>query len=244
MGAAIGVLYGVICYAIFLVTFLYAIGFTGNLVVPKSIDSGAVVGITEAIIVNLVVLSVFALQHTIMARPGFKAVWTRVVPKSIERSTYVLLSNAALILIYWQWRAMPGVVWDVSGSLAGEVLNGLFWFGWLFVLLSTFMIDHFELFGIKQVLHRMKNKETLSMTFKMPLFYKFVRHPIMLGFIIAFWATPTMTQGHLLFAAVTTAYILVALQFEERDLIAELGQEYIVYKSKVSMILPLRRHKD
>jgi protein-S-isoprenylcysteine O-methyltransferase Ste14 len=244
MGAALGVLYGVICYAIFLVTFLYAIGFTGNLVVPKSIDSGAVVGKTEAINVNLFILTVFALQHTIKARPGFKAVWTRIVPKSIERSTYVLLSNAALILIYWQWRPMPDVVWDVSGSLAGEVLNGVFWFGWLFVLLSTFMIDHFELFGIKQVLHRMKNKEALSMTFKMPLFYKFVRHPIMLGFIIAFWATPTMTQGHLLFAAVTTAYIFVALQFEERDLIAELGEDYIIYKSKVSMILPLRRHKD
>ena len=243
MGGVLAFLYGIVSYVVFFIAFLYAIGFTGSLVVPKAINDGAAAGAVEAIIVNLVLLSIFALQHSIMARPGFKAVWTRVVPKSIERSTYVLLSSLAMALLFWQWRPMPEIVWDLRGGLGGEILTGVFWFGWLFVLLSTFMIDHFELFGLKQVLSRMQKREAPSMTFKMVAFYKFVRHPIMLGFIIAFWATPLMTYGHLLFAVVTTAYILVALHIEERDLVSELGDDYLVYQQKVRMIVPLPKGK-
>ena len=238
MGGFLALVYGVVCYVLFFAAFLYSIGFVGSLLVPKGINDGMPVGMVEALVVNLVVLSIFALQHSVMARPGFKAMWTKIIPKSIERSTYVLLASLALALVFWQWRPMPDVIWDLRGTFGGELLTGLFWFGWLFVLLSTFMIDHLELFGLKQVMHRMQNREAPSMKFKMVAFYKFVRHPIMLGFIIAFWATPLMTQGHLLFALVTTVYILVALNIEERDLVSDLGDDYVVYQQKVRMILP------
>jgi protein-S-isoprenylcysteine O-methyltransferase Ste14 len=243
MGGMLALLYGVICYAMFLVTFLYAIAFVGGYdqIVPKAIDTGTPAGLWGSIIVNVVLMSIFALQHSIMARPAFKAWWTKLVSPSVERSTYVLLSNAALLLLYWQWRPMPEAVWDVQGGLGRGVIEGLFFFGWFVVLISTFMIDHFELFGLRQVLSRMTGKEAPRPSFKDPGLYKIVRHPIMVGFIIAFWAAPTMSQGHLLFAAVTTAYILVALQFEERDLVAVFGATYTDYRSRVRMILPIRR---
>ena len=254
MAGMVAVVYGVACYATFLVTFLYAIAFVGNLQldaavlqpwVPRSIDAGGTVaGTVEALIVNGLLMAVFAIQHTVMARPEFKAVWTRVVPVTIERSTYVLLSSLALILLFWLWRPMPQIVWRTTpGDLAYLVLNGLFWFGWLFVLLATFMIDHFHLFGLKQVSSAASGKPPPSMRFMKPGFYRFVRHPIMFGFIVAFWATPVMTVGHLYFAIVTTVYILVALTFEERDLVNELGEAYIQYREEVHMIVPLPRRR-
>ncbi|HLF58285.1 MAG TPA: NnrU family protein [Alphaproteobacteria bacterium] len=245
MAGMLGLLYGVVSYAIFLVTFLYAIAFVGGYdqLVPKAIDTGTPTELWGSIVVNLVLMSIFALQHSIMARPAFKAWWTKVVPPSVERSTYVLLSNAALILLYWQWRPMPEAVWDVQNEIGRGALEGLFFFGWLIVLISTFMIDHFGLFGLRQVMCRMIGKEAPHPSFKEPGLYKIVRHPIMLGFIIAFWAAPTMSQGHLLFAAVTTAYILVALQLEERDLMGAFGDKYVDYRSRVRMILPIPRKR-
>jgi protein-S-isoprenylcysteine O-methyltransferase Ste14 len=250
----LAILYGIACYVIFLATFLYSIAFVGNLQfeatvlqpwVPRSIDAGGpVAGTLEALIINGLVMAVFAVQHTVMARPEFKAVWTRFIPATIERSTYVLLSSLALILLFWLWRPMPEIVWRTTpGDLAYLVLNGLFWFGWLFVLLSTFMIDHFHLFGLKQVSSAASGKPPPSMRFMKPGFYRFMRHPIMFGFIVAFWATPVMTVGHLYFALVTTVYILVALKFEERDLVNELGEVYVQYREEVRMIVPLPRRR-
>jgi methanethiol S-methyltransferase len=252
MAGIFALLYGTACYVLFLLTFLYSIAFVGNLQlevaalqpwVPYSIDSGgAAAGSLVAVIVNGLLMVLFAVQHTVMARPGFKAVWTRFVPASIERSTYVLLSSLALILLFWQWRPMPQLVWSTApGELAYILLNGLFWFGWLFVLLSTFMIDHFHLFGLKQVSNAMTGAAPPSMRFMTPGFYRFMRHPIMFGFIVAFWAAPVMTVGHLYFAVVTTLYIFVALQFEERDLVRELGSAYVQYREEVHMIVPLPR---
>jgi protein-S-isoprenylcysteine O-methyltransferase Ste14 len=246
MGRMLGLLYGAISYLLFFLTFLYAIGFVGNLVVPKSIDSGASSAIGTAIAVNIMLLAIFAVQHSVMARPGFKAWWTQFVPKSVERSTYVLLSSLALILIFWQWRPLGETVWSVETVTGVAALWTLFALGWLVVLLSTFMIGHFELFGLTQVFENLKNRELKPGEFKEPGFYKLVRHPIMLGFIIAFWATPVMTMGHLLFAIVTTAYILIALQLEERDLLATLGNSYADYKARVPMLFPTgaKKRKD
>lgn len=254
MVAVLAMLYGIACYALFLVTFLYSIAFVGNLQlevaglvawVPRSIDAGGpAASLLVAFIVDGLLMGLFALQHTVMARPGFKEAWTRFVPAAIERSTYVLLSSLALILLFWQWRPMTPVVWSTGpGSLGYTLLNGLFWFGWLFVLLSTFLIDHFHLFGLKQAASVVTGREPPSMRFMTPGFYRFVRHPIMLGFIVAFWATPLMTLGHLYFAVGTTLYIIVALRFEERDLVYELGDAYVQYREEVSMILPLPRRR-
>lgn len=239
MGRAIAFLYGIIAYLIFFVTFLYAIGFVGNVFVPKGIDTGSEGPLVISIIVNLILLSVFALQHTIMARPGFKAAWTKIIPKSVERTTYVLLSSLALVLIYAYWMPMHGNIWDVSGTALGTVLEIVFWAGWGIVLTSTFMIDHFDLFGLRQVYFNLKGQEATPGGFRKLIFYKLVRHPIMTGFIIAFWATPTMTAGHLLFAAVTTAYIYIAVKhFEEKDLVAEIGDEYVSYQKEVGSFIP------
>jgi protein-S-isoprenylcysteine O-methyltransferase Ste14 len=240
MGRFIAFAYGLLTYAIFFVTFVYAIGFVTGLVVPKTIDSGAVVPLGEAIIIDLVLMSVFAIQHSVMARQGFKQWWTKFVPKSVERSTYVLFASLALILLFWQWRAIPTIVWSIANPNLAMAVLGLSIVGFLLVLSSTFLINHFELFGLHQVVNNLAGREMPAPRFYTPLFYRFVRHPLYLGFIIAFWAAPTMTVGHLLFAAVTTAYILVAIVLEERDLMNLFGDEYRKYRSRVPMLLPWR----
>jgi protein-S-isoprenylcysteine O-methyltransferase Ste14 len=238
MSRVTALLYGLASYIVFFVTFLYAIGFVSGLVVPKTIDTGAVVPIGEAALVNLLLMTLFAVQHSVMARQGFKRQWTRFVPKPIERSTYVLLASLALILLFWQWRPIPAVVWHIGNPKIAGLLIVLSFAGWLIVLTSTWLINHFELFGVHQVVNNLRGHEMPAPTFKTPLFYQFVRHPIYLGFIIAFWATPTMTAGHLLFAAVTTAYIFVGIMLEERDLIALFGDEYRRYRLHVAMLVP------
>jgi len=232
-------LYGIVCYAIFFVTFLYAIGFVANLYVPKSIDKGYQGGTTYAWLVDVLLLSLFALQHSIMARPEFKKWWTRIVPWSIERSTYVLFASASLILLFLFWRPLTDVVWDVQIIFLPALLTALYFFGWFIVLSGTFLINHFNLFGLQQVYNNLNNRESRTLSFVTPLFYKFVRHPIMLGFIIAFWSAPHMTTGHILFSIATTAYILIAIQLEERDMVGTYGAEYKRYQREVSQIIPM-----
>jgi protein-S-isoprenylcysteine O-methyltransferase Ste14 len=234
-------LYGIASYVVFFATFLYAIGFVSGLLVPKTIDTGTAVPLTEAFIVNLLLMSVFAIQHSVMARKQFKQWWTQFVPKSVERSTYVLLASLALVLLFWQWRPIPTVVWHIANPQIAMAVTGLSFAGWLIVLTSTFLINHFELFGLHQVANNLAGQPMPAPRFRTPLYYKFVRHPIYLGFIIAFWAAATMTVGHLLFAAVTTAYIVVGILLEERDLVDLFGDEYRRYRSRVSMLVPWRK---
>ncbi len=244
MGRILAFAYGVVSYVVFFVTFLYAIGFVGNLAVPKSIDSGPQAAtLTRALILNVILLSLIAVQHSVMARPGFKLWWTRFVPKPVERSTFVLLASLVLILLFWQWRPITSVIWEVDNAVGSYILWALFFLGWGMVLLSTFLINHFDLFGLRQVYLYQRGEEYTNLAFKVNFLYKFVRHPIMLGFIIAFWATPRMTAGHLLFAAVTTVYIIVAIQFEERDIASIHGDAYEDYRKSVSMLLPIPKKR-
>ncbi len=239
MKKSIAFIYGVIAYFIFLVAFLYAIGFVENFIVPKSIDTGTETSLMQAFLINTVLLSLFAIQHSVMARPEFKKWWTSIISPVIERSTYVLLSSLALFLLYWQWQPMPSIVWNIESESAVMIINGICFFGWIVVLLSTFMINHFELFGLKQIFENLKGKQPQHPTFKINYLYKIVRHPIMMGFIIAFWATPRMTMSHLLFSITTTIYIFIAVKFlEEKDLRKFYEKEYEDYQKNVSMLFP------
>ncbi|MCK1707825.1 MULTISPECIES: methanethiol S-methyltransferase [unclassified Bradyrhizobium] len=230
-------LYAIVSYAIFTASFLYALGFVGNYVVPKSIDVGSTTNLTEAVVVDLLLLGLFAIQHSVMARPAFKRWWAANLPIACQRSTYVLLSSLILLLLFWQWRPIPTPVWQVGG-IAAWLLTGIHWLGWLIAFASTHMIDHFDLFGLRQAFVALRGAEMPGQSFKTPLLYKIVRHPLMLGFLLAFWAAPEMTAGHLLFAIANTAYILVGLHFEERDLIAEFGATYQQYRRRVPMLVP------
>jgi protein-S-isoprenylcysteine O-methyltransferase Ste14 len=238
MGRLLGFLYGVVAYLVFFGTILYAIGFVEGLLVPKAIDTGTVVPVAGAVIVNLLLMSLFAVQHSVMARKPFKRWLTQYIPVSIERSTYVLLASLCLVLLFWQWRPMPAVVWQVADPNLALAMIGVSMIGWGLVFLSTFLINHFELFGLHQVANNLVGRPMPPVRFKTPVLYKVVRHPIYLGFIIAFWVAPVMTVGHLLFAAVTTAYIFVGIALEERDLIALFGDEYRNYRKRVAMIVP------
>ena len=229
--------YAIASYAVFLVSFLYIVGFVGNCIVPKSIDAGVPVSLGEAIAANLLLLGMFAVQHSVMARPAFKLWWARMLPAACMRSTYVLLSSLLLLLLFWQWRPIPIPIWRIDGVAAG-LLTGFQWLGWLTVLASTFMIDHFDLSGLRQGYSALRGAEAPEPSFKTPLLYRIVRHPLMLGLLLAFWSTPEMSAGHLLFAIVNTAYILVGLQFEERDLIAQFGTTYQQYRRRVPILLP------
>ena len=243
MSRALAFVYGVVCYLLFLVAFLYAIGFVGNVFVPKSIDSGPEGPLVPSLIINGLLLSLFAVQHSVMARQWFKRAWTKIVPEPVERSTYVLLASLVLLLMYWQWQPIRTVVWDVKDPNISLLLQALFWMGWGIVLVSTYLVDHFALFGLKQVYYYFRGIQAEVIPFKTPAFYRMVRHPLYLGFIIAFWSTPRMTVGHLFFAIMTTAYILVAIQFEERDLLRAYGDRYREYRQKVWMIIPIPRRR-
>jgi protein-S-isoprenylcysteine O-methyltransferase Ste14 len=243
LGRAVAAAYGIVCYLVFFVTFLYAIAFVGNIRVPRSIDVAPSATFTQALMINAILLSIFAAQHSVMARPWFKRAWTKIVPQVIERSTYVLFASLALILLYWQWRPITNTIWSVESDLAVKLLWVAFGVGWATVLLSTFLINHFDLFGLSQVWSYFARKPYQPPQFRIPFFYKAVRHPLYLGFMVAFWATPHMTFGHAFFAFMCTAYMLVAIQFEEHDMVQVHGEAYERYRKSVSMLLPLPRRQ-
>ena len=239
MAGLLAVVYGTSAYAIFVAALLYAVGFVGNLVVPTSIDVGTVGPPLQSALIDTMLLGLFAIQHSVMARPGFKRWWTRFVPHSVERSTYVLFASLVLLALYAHWRPIPALVWSVTNPIAAGAIVAIFWLGWAMLLVSTFLISHFELFGLRQVFARLFSKELPDPQFRAPSLYRHVRHPIYLSFLLAFWATPTMTVGHLLFAMATTGYILIAIQLEERDLLRMFGNQYRQYRQHVAMLVPL-----
>lgn len=230
--------YGVVCYLVFFATFLYAIGFIGNVWVPKSIDSGPQLPLYVGLPINLALLAAFALQHSIMARQWFKDAWTRVIPKEAERSTYVLFSSLALIALFWFWQPMGGVVWSVENPYGRAAITALYALGWVVVLAATFLINHFDLFGLRQVWLYLRGEPYTALKFHTPGLYKVVRHPLYVGWLMVFWSAPVMTVAHLVFAVMTTAYILVAIQFEERDLV-RMHKEYAEYRRRVPMLVPV-----
>jgi methanethiol S-methyltransferase len=234
-------IYGIVSYALGVASLLYLICFLSNVVVPKTIDSAPVGAIAPAVLIDLILVGLFALQHSIMARPGFKERWTRIVPKPAERSTYVLLTGVVLALLYWQWQPIPGVVWNVEDAVGKGLLQGLFWLGWVILFASTFMINHFDLFGLRQVYLRLKDEPYRPVPFVQVALYRFVRHPIMLGVLIGIWATPHMSVGHLLFAAASTVYVFIGIFLEEHDTREALGETYERYRQATPMIVPMPR---
>jgi methanethiol S-methyltransferase len=239
MAGIASVLYGAVVYLLFFGTILYAIAFVGNLPVPKVIDSAETSALVPALVINVLLLGVFAIQHSVMARPAFKRWWTRFVPQAVERSTYVLLASLVLVLLFWQWRPILMPVWSVTNPTAVLVIQVVFWTGWGLVFLSTFLLNHFELFGLRQVYARLRGWSLPEPEFRTPFLYKRTRHPLYLGFLLAFWAAPSMTLGHLLFAVGTTGYILLGIWLEERDLVELFGDQYRRYREQVSMLIPL-----
>jgi methanethiol S-methyltransferase len=244
MAGMLTALYSACVYVFFLGTFLYAIGFVQEVVVPKTINSGAAGGVAWSIAINLALLGVFAVQHSVMARPGFKRLWTRIVPGAAERSTYVLFASLALALLFWQWQPLPQTVWSVEHAGAAATITGVAWLGWATVLVSTFLVSHFHLFGLTQGFARVLGLEHTDPRFVTPFLYRWMRHPIYAGFIVAFWATPNMNVGHLLFAVATTGYIFVGIYFEERDLVAQFGDRYRQYRASVGMLFPRLRSRS
>jgi protein-S-isoprenylcysteine O-methyltransferase Ste14 len=232
--------YGVVCYLVFLASFLYAIGFIGNFGVPKPMDSKALLPWGRALAIDTGLLMLFAVQHSVMARPWFKNAWTKLVPKTVERSTYVLFSSVALLLLFWKWEPIAGVIWSFDNFAVRIVIYSLYAVGWLTVLAATFLINHFDLFGLRQVWLELRGEQYTTLPFKTPLFYQYVRHPLYVGWLLVFWSAPTMSTAHLVFAVATTAYILVAIQFEENDLV-QMHSEYTEYKKKVPMLVPYRK---
>ena len=231
-------IYGVVSYAVFFATFLYAIGFVGNFAVPRTLDGAIELPLWQALTVDVLLLGLFAIQHSVMARPAFKRWWTRYIPQSAERSTYVLLSSLALIALFHCWQPLGGQIWSIANPLGQTIMYTLFAFGWLLVLVSTFLINHFDLFGLRQVWLHLRGRDYRPLRFGTPWLYRYIRHPLYLGWFFAFWATPTMTMTHLLFAVMTTAYILIAIRFEERDLVSHFGERYRSYQRQVPMLLP------
>jgi protein-S-isoprenylcysteine O-methyltransferase Ste14 len=235
--------YGLICYVVFLGALVYLIGFLNNLLVPKGIDDGGAAPLVQGLSIDVGLILLFALQHTIMARPWFKSFSKRVLPEAIERSTFVLLAGVTLLLLFWQWRPLPGTLWDVDSAGWTYAIYGLQALGWGLVFLSTFLINHFELFGLQQVYLHWRRREPRPPTFRVPWLYRLVRHPLMLGFLVAFWSVPHMTQGHMVFAVIMTVYIFVGIYFEERDLLRTFGNQYSEYQHTTPMIVPMPRRE-